>query len=308
MNRKICIIGGSGFLGKKYIELTDKKSNIFVFDKKKINKKKYKIKYIKGDCLSKNTLKKIPDNIDIVIFLVGKIGGPDSLDINNLENYFEVNCQTLLNFLESIKKNSVKKIIFFSTEHVYGNSKKKITDRFSNEQEPKNYYGITKLISEKILKNFYNKSKINIDILRFPRVIALDDKSLLSNLSNTILKKKFLKIDLKNIKFNFLYIDDFIRAIDCCSSKINTGFRVLNIFNFDKPINLKKILEIIKKNFKLKFSVQYKNNPTKLSHNPCEVIINESKYIKDTINWVPRFNNKDIIKKIYIYESKKHNQ
>ena len=58
MIKKVCIIGGNGFLGTKYIELTNKKNlDIIVFDKKVI-KKKSNIKYIYGDCLSKKTLKK----------------------------------------------------------------------------------------------------------------------------------------------------------------------------------------------------------------------------------------------------------
>lgn len=306
MIKKVCIVGGNGFLGTKYIELTNKKIlDIIIFDKKVI-KKKNKIKYIYGDCLSKNTLKKIPNKIDILIYMVGQVGGPGSLNIDNLENYFENNCQTLVNFLESIKKNSIKKIIFLSTEHVYGDDCKNLNNHLKTEQQPKNFYGVTKLISEKILKNFYNKNKTNIDILRFPRIINQGDNSLLTNLISTVLKKKILKIDTTNTKFNFLYICDFIKAIDCCSSKINTGFRILNIFNCDKPINLKQITEIIKKTFKIKFFVKYKNKSNKLSHNPIELVINNKKLNKNEINWIPSLNNKDIIKKIYLHELKKY--
>ena len=306
MIKKVCIIGGNGFLGTKYIELTNKKNvDIIIFDKKVI-KKKNKIKYIYGDCLSINTLKKIPNKIDILIFMVGQVGGPESVNIENLENYFENNCQTLVNFLENIKKNQIKKIIFFSTEHVYGDNHKNLNNYLQTEQQPKNYYGVTKLISEKILKNFYKKSKINIDILRFPRVINQGDNSLLTNLINTVLKKKILKIDSINTKFNFLYISDLIKAIDCCSFKINTGFRILNIFNCDKPINLKQISEIIKKTFKIKFLVKYKSKSNKLSHNPNELFLNNKKFNKNEINWIPSLNNKDIIKKIYLHELKKY--
>ena len=306
MIKKVCIIGGNGFLGTKYIELINKKNlDIFIFDKKKI-KKNNKIKYIYGDCLSINTLKNIPNKIDILIFMVGQVGGPGSMSINNLENYFENNCQTLVNFLENIKKNSIKKIIFFSTEHVYGDNCKNINNHLQTEQQPKNYYGITKLISEKILKNFYNSNKINIDILRFPRVISQGDSSLLTNLIKTVLKKDILKIDTTNTKFNFLYISDFIKAIDCCSSKINTGFRILNIFNHDKPISLNQISEIIKKTFKIKFLVRYINKSNNLSHNPIELVISNKKFNKNEINWVPSLNNKNIIKNIYLYELKKY--
>ena len=266
MIKKVCIIGGNGFLGTKYIELINKKNlDIFIFDKKKI-KKNNKIKYIYGDCLSINTLKNIPNKIDILIFMVGQVGGPGSMSINNLENYFENNCQTLVNFLENIKKNSIKKIIFFSTEHVYGDNCKNINNHLQTEQQPKNYYGITKLISEKILKNFYNSNKINIDILRFPRVISQGDSSLLTNLIKTVLTKD----------------------------------------NYDKPISLNQISEIIKKTFKIKFLVRYTNKSNNLNHNPIELVISNKKFNKNEINWVPSLNNKNIIKNIYLYELKKY--
>ena len=306
MIKKVCIIGGNGFLGTKYIELTNKKNlDIIVFDKKVI-KKKSNIKYIYGDCLSKKTLKKIPNKIDILIYMVGQVGGPGSLNIDNLENYFVNNCQTLINFLENVKKKSIKKIIFFSTEHVYGDNYRNLDNHLKTEQQPKNFYGVTKLISEKILKNFYNKNKINIDVLRFPRIINQGDNSLLTNLISTVLKKKILKIDAVNTKFNFLYASDFIKAIDCCSTKINTGFRILNIFNCDKPLNLKQITEIIKKTFKIKFLVKYKKKSNKLTHNPNELVLSNKRLNKNKINWIPSLNNKDIIKKIYLHELKKY--
>ena len=306
MIKKVCIIGGNGFLGTKYIELTNKKNlDIIVFDKKVI-KKKSNIKYIYGDCLSKKTLKKIPNKIDILIYMVGQVGGPGSLNIDNLENYFVNNCQTLINFLENVKKKSIKKIIFFSTEHVYGDNYKNLNNHLKTEKKKKNFYGVTKLISEKILKNFYNKNKINIDILRFPRIINQGDNSLLTNLISVVLKKKILKIDAVNTKFNFLYASDFIKAIDCCSAKINTGFRILNIFNCDKPLNLKQITEIIKKTFKIKFLVKYKKKSNKLTHNPIELVLSNKRLNKNKINWIPSLNNKDIIKKIYLHELKKY--
>ena len=64
-----------------------------------------------------------------------------------------MNCETLIKFLKYLKKK-IRKIIFTSTEHVYGddfNNKKNIL----NIEPSQNLYGITKLLSEKILHNFF---------------------------------------------------------------------------------------------------------------------------------------------------------
>ena len=70
-------------------------------------------------------------------------------------------------------KKKIRKIIFTSTEHVYGddfNNKKNI---LNIEPSPKNLYGITKLLSEKILHNFFKKTLISIDILRFQELFVI---------------------------------------------------------------------------------------------------------------------------------------
>ena len=72
-----------------------------------------------------------------------------------------MNCETLIKFLKILEKKKIRKIIFTSTEHVYGddfNNKKNI---LNIEPSPKNLYGITKLLSEKILHNFFKKPNFN---------------------------------------------------------------------------------------------------------------------------------------------------
>ncbi len=190
-NRKILILGGSGFIGTKLIEKINRKKQLIILDKKKINNKFKKNKiFIKGSIFSKRVLQKIK-NIEIVIFLIGKKGGPDSTDICKSAEYLNSNTSSLEYFLKNFENKHLKKIIFLSSEHVYGESKSAINNVCTNETFPKNYYGLSKLLAEKILYNFYKERKINVVILRFPRVIAFDEKNILSvMIHNAIYKKK----------------------------------------------------------------------------------------------------------------------
>ena len=104
--------------------------------------------------------------MDIVFFLIGLTGGTKSLDIKNLKKYLRYNSDSILSFLNIARKKKVKKIIFTSTEHVYGDKIGKIEDAERVEVFPKNYYGLSKLLAEKMLYSFYKKNRINIDILR----------------------------------------------------------------------------------------------------------------------------------------------
>ena len=304
--RNILILGGSGNIGKHIISsLND--DNIFILDKvlpKKNNLNN--LKYIKCDLLKNKSLKKIPKKIDVVLFLIGHVGGPESLDIKNLEKYLDYNCETLNNFFKLTKNKKIKKLIFISTEHVYGDNAKKTSKTKTIEPNPKNYYGVSKLFSEKILYKFYKENSICIDILRIPRVVFDKiDNPISSMLINAIEKKRVILNNTK-AKFNFIYFEDLIRSLMICFNQKKTGFRILNIFNNSKPISLYLIAKLIKNkinnNFKIIFLKKKYNN----EHNPLNLIVS-NKETKKILKWKPLFdNNKIVTKLIKIYEIKKN--
>ena len=44
--------------------------------------------------------------------MIGKIGGPESLDIKNFDQYFQANCNSLINTIQKINKKRLKKNYF----------------------------------------------------------------------------------------------------------------------------------------------------------------------------------------------------
>ena len=304
--RNILILGGSGNIGKHIISsLND--DNIFILDKvlpKKNNLNN--LKYIKCDLLKNKSLKKIPKKIDVVLFLIGHVGGPESLDIKNLEKYLDYNCETLNNFFKLAKNKKIKKLIFISTEHVYGDNAKKTSKTKTIEPNPKNYYGVSKLFSEKILYKFYKENSICIDILRIPRVVFDKiDNPISSMLINAIEKKRVILNNTK-AKFNFIYFEDLIRSLMICFNQKKTGFRILNIFNNSKPISLYLIAKLIKNKINNNFKIIYLKKKYNNEHNPLNLIVS-NKETKKILKWKPLFdNNKIVTKLIKIYEIKKN--
>ena len=304
--RNILILGGSGNIGKHIISsLND--DNIFILDKvlpKKNNLNN--LKYIKCDLLKNKSLKKIPKKIDVVLFLIGHVGGPESLDIKNLEKYLDYNCETLNNFFKLTKNKKIKKLIFISTEHVYGDNAKKTSKTKTIEPNPKNYYGVSKLFSEKILYKFYKENSICIDILRIPRVVFDKiDNPISSMLINAIEKKRVILNNTK-AKFNFIYFEDLIRSLMICFNQKKTGFRILNIFNNSKPISLYLIAKLIKNKINNNFKIIYLKKKYNNEHNPLNLIVS-NKETKKILKWKPLFdNNKIVTKLIKIYEIKKN--
>lgn len=304
--KNIILLGGAGNIGKKLILNFSNKNKIFLIDKNKPNKIKSKnLNYIKHDFLKLRLFKKIPKVIDKVIFLIGKTGGPESLEIKNLKDYIDINCETLINFLKVSKKMKINKIIYVSTEHVYGDNAKNTDKTKLIEPNPKNYYGVSKLLSEKILYNFFKKNNVNVDILRVPRVIDYEIKNLMSTMIEGANKKKKIIINNTKAKFNFIHTEDLISAFEACLKKDNTGFRILNIFNNSKPLSLYDIAKYIKKLINNNSKIVISKTKSNIEHNPQGLIVS-NKLSKKLLKWKPKWSNKKIINKmIKEYELKK---
>jgi nucleoside-diphosphate-sugar epimerase len=67
-----------------------------------------------------------------------------------------------------VLKINIRKLILFSTVHVYGNKKSVINEK--TKLKPNNIYGKTKKISEEICNKYSNK--IDVVIFRISNVIA----------------------------------------------------------------------------------------------------------------------------------------
>ena len=298
-DKNILIAGGGGELGNCLIDhIKNKKYKIFVLDKKFKNKTKLsKIKYSKFDFLKKKKVQNLPKNIDVVFFFVGMIGGIESLEIHNLKKYIDINCETLINFLKILNKKKVGKIIFTSTEHVYGDKIMKKSDVIENEPNPKNFYGVSKLLSEKILYNYFKKKSTCVDILRFPRVITFTNENLIMRLKKNAMNNAKIYLDNANLKFNFIFINDLLSAFENCINQKNSKFRVLNIFNNSKPISLVEMIKVIKKELSINFETEHLNDKFLKNHNPTNLKVS-NKCTKQLLKWEPRFTNKQILKKI----------
>ena len=305
--KKILILGGSGFIGLKLIEKIYKKNQILVLDNKPIRNKRKNTVFIKENIFSKKILKKIK-NVENVFFLIGKKGGPESINISKSAEYLNSNTKSLEFFLKNFENKYLKKIIFLSTEHVYGNKKSKINNVISNETFPKNYYGLSKLIAEKILYNFYKEKKVSVIILRFPRVIAFNEKNILSNMTHSAIYKKKIIIKKNKTKFNFIHEEDLLSAMLNSLDKRVKGFKILNIFNNSKPKKLLDLARQIKKIVKAskKIKIDEKSNLS-YEHNPIEIKVSNSSARK-ILNWKPKFSlDKMIERQIKHHEDKKYN-
>lgn len=312
--KTILITGGAGYIGSVLSSrlLKSKKFKLIIIDNLSTGKIDFisnKVKFYKKDILKKKDLTEIfsQNKIDMIIHLSASISVEESE--KNKKKYKRNNIEATSNLIFFAKKYHVKKFIFSSTAAVYGDHKniKKFNENLNCY--PQNYYGKTKLISERqIVKNFNLKDESYVN-LRFFNVVGSSlnyktgpipthSKHLIKNICNNIIKKKFtIFIYGNNYKTkdgtcvrDYIHVEDLAEIIHKICLKIygkknilkttlncgyGTGFTVNEIVNVYERIINKQIRKIYQKR----------------RDGDSAIVICSNNRLKKTINWKPKYKN-----------------
>ncbi len=294
MNDKILLIGSSGYLGRNLIKKINSKNKIICFDKKKIflnkndEKKVYEI--YKANINNKTELKKAIAKSSTIFFRAGVLGGPESIEIIKSKYYIKENLEKLLNFLKLLKKKKIKKFIFDSSYQVFGNE-----NAINNEIKPYNYYGLSKLICEKILINWCKENKVNLFIFRYPRVVCENSKNFISNMVLNALNNSELLLKNFSQKFTFVHLDDVLNSNILALKSKKKGINIINV-SIKKEYNLIEIAELIRSKLKKKFLIKKILNKSKIFE-PKSIKI-EKIFFDRSLNSKIEFNLDKIVSKI----------
>ena len=255
--KKILVVGGSGFLGTNIIKKINKKKNLIIATQFK-NKKFYKvknIKYLRGDLRNISFCRKITNSIDIVFMCSAVSSGAKDIEKNPML-HVDDNIKMNLNIIKAAAENKIKKFIFISSNVVYPNHKKPMSESDVDYSLFKKYFNVgwMKIFSEKLCEMY--KHKMKILIVRPANLYGPHDKfnptksKVIPSLIKKFEEKKLIKIwgDGNDIK-DFMYVEDFVDALLLIVKKYKK-FTILNV-GTGKSIKLKKIIN---------FLVKYYNN------------------------------------------------
>ena len=263
-NKTTLITGAAGFIGfhiSLYLLKKGKKvigiDNLNNYYLPKIKKNRLKIlskfnnfKFYKIDITNLKKLEKIFDkvSIDTIINLAAQAGVAYSL--TNPKKYFLTNSLGFFNICLSAKKYNIKKVLFASSSSVYGDNQK-LPVKENYELNPLSYYAITKQNNEQTAKFFSTISKTKYIGLRFFSVYGLYGRpdmiiyKLISSFKN---KKTFYLNNFGEHKRDFTHVDDVIKIINKLLNKnLKNDYDIFNICS-SKPVSLKLIIQIFKKN------------------------------------------------------------
>lgn len=260
---KVLITGCAGFIGFSFARhLLDKKIEVIGLDnfdkyysiklkKKRISilKKSKFFRFKQLDLLNRNKLNKFlkKKKYDYVFHFAAQAGVRFSLVYP--EKYIDSNILGFFNLLNSLKKFNETKIFYSSSSSVYGDSKIYPVIE-SLKLNPKNFYGLSKMINEEIALMFAKNFNMKLAGLRFFTVFGewgRPDMLLIKFFNHANTKKKFLVNNSGNHYRDFTYIRDVNKILFKLLKKYR--FKKHEVFNIcsSKPYKLNFIIKILSK-------------------------------------------------------------
>lgn len=275
-NNKILITGINSFIGK-YLEKELLKNNYkyIGIDINGVFNTKFKKKI---DIRSKLLSKYINKNTTI-IHLASL--STDSICSKYPERAFDVNINGTINLVNIANQKRAKKIIFASTEWVYGNNTKKSQTESQKISLSKldSLYALTKAIGEKILIN--NKNFFKHVILRFGIVYGEKKKNLsaVESISKNCYENKNIIIGAKKTSRRYIHVKDIVQSIIC-----SLNYNKNNIFNVsgENDVTLEDLVLLNEKILKKKLKIKEKNKNNLTIRRPS------NKKIKTLMRWKPK--------------------
>ena len=201
---------------------------------------------------------------------------PRILQTSDVETY-QTNVMGTYNVLEAAAKLNIKKVIFASSETVYGlcfsHDKPKplsLPVEEDDQTRPMDSYAMAKVVNEETAKAFQRRTNHDIYALRIGNVIEPDEYHLFDGFCAKP------EVRLPNA-FNYIDARDLGQAVDLCLQQDGLGYEVFNVSNDQNSVDLDNA-DIISK--------FYQGVPLKRSIDPTECLFSNQK-MKSMLGFKP---------------------
>mgnify|MGYP000032984813 FL=1 len=224
---KITLIGGSGFVGTRLIDLLSQST----FELSNIDKRQshfFPEITVIGDVENLEDLKGNLKGTDVVVLLAAEHRD----DVTPITKYYDVNVTGIQNTLAAMAMNGVKHALFNSSVAVYGLNKKNPNEDYP--KDPFNHYGKSKWLAEMELEKWYQMHPDwNVNILRPTVIFGERNRGNVYNLLKQIAGGKFVMVGKGENKKSMAYVGNIVAFIQFLIENKREGY---NVFNYiDKP-------------------------------------------------------------------------
>jgi len=294
LKKNVKVVGIDNF--DKYYSIRLKKKRVYI-----LNKSKFFL-FKKIDLLNRNKLNFFfkKNNFDYVFHFAAQAGVRFS--ISAPEKYVDSNIVGFFNLLNCLKIYNETKVFYSSSSSVYGDSKIYPVNEFS-ELNPKNFYGLSKMINEEIASMFAKNFDMKLAGLRFFTVFGewgRPDMLLIKFFNYANKNKQFLVNNAGNHFRDFTYINDVNKILFALFKKFQ--FKKHEVFNIcsGKPYKLNLIIKTLSS---ISNYNKFRNAPVQKievlktfgNNNKVKKIIGKTKFtninvaIKNTYDWFEKY-------------------
>lgn len=243
--KNIQLIGASGFVGTRLIDITKEDFSVSNFDKQQ--SPFFKDQTVIGNILNQKDIDTTLKNKESVVLLAAEHRD----DVSPTSKYYDVNVQGTKNVLKAMDKNGVKNIIFTSSVAIYGLNKENPNEE--HPADPFNHYGKSKWQAEEALREWYNQNpkEKSLTIIRPTVIFGERNRGNVYNLLKQIASGKFLMVG-KGINYKSMaYVGNIAAFIKFHLKNVKPGYQVFNYI--DKPdSNMNELVAQVEKSLNKK--------------------------------------------------------
>ena len=324
MNKKILVTGGAGYIGSHTVRLLGEAGyEIIIYDNLSTGSAKALLhgSLVRGDLADEAALERVfsQHQFEAVIHFAASISVPES--VANPLNYYANNTRNTLNLLRCCQKFGVNKFVFSSTAAVYGEPSENPVSE-SCPTNPINPYGCSKLMSERMIRDYGLSSNFKYVILRYFNVAGADLKGRIgqSSAKASHLMKVACDAALGNRPYVGIFgtdfdtpdgtgIRDYIHVEDLAAAHIDAlrylkgggNSQILNC-GYGRGYSVREVLEKLKEVSGIDFRVV--ESPRREGDPAC--VIARCDRIRRVLGWHPQYNNLEtILRTTFAWEKKK---
>lgn len=217
----ILVTGGSGFIGSHVVDvLLEQGHRVKIYD---VDSPKYRqaCDFVKADILDLVRLVKETEKVDAVYHIAAEA------NVNRFHDspYFSnlITSGSTLNVLEAARTNKIGRVLFGSTEWVYGsdpsNPDAVITEETPMTDNPDHIYTSSKIAAELFCKNYRRMYGVNTTIMRFG--IPFGERARPETVTPIFIRKILFGEEITihgdgSQTRQFIYVKDLARGIAAC--------------------------------------------------------------------------------------------
>jgi nucleoside-diphosphate-sugar epimerase len=248
---KILITGAAGFIGTRLIKLFQGSHEIIFIDRRRPDALlENNIEWLGLDLSEPLNFSDLPGKVDAVIHLAQSRFYRNFPD--KAQDIFDVNVQGVFQLLQYVRRAKVESFIFASTGSVYGYGPKKFLE--TDPPNPGNFYGISKLASELLIRAY--EPFFRTVIFRFFFVYGPgQEKMLIPGLLKKVKTGETVTIKGDSgLRVNPIFVGDAVRVFDAALHPSVSG-----IFNVagDEIVTIRELIGLVEEVVGKKASIQH---------------------------------------------------